>query len=930
MNLPEINFPKAALLMESGTVLATATNRLSRHLHFMFGELQLQNNKAAWETPDIIPFSSWLFRIFSSLEETKDRPFVLSDEQELILWEQVITEANPEHGLLGLHSIAETASKALTITNRYRLPWEEVQECIDREIQLFVQWTSLFQKTCTEKNLITSASLPDYLLSLKHCPDFDFHHLILSGFIQLDPASQDFLQFLTKMGVTIHELKLDVNQINILQTRFPEFEDEATHVARHALKIIQDDPDKKVGIVVPALESRKEQIMGIFDHVFHPENLLSFSEPEARAFNVSLGSPLSSYPLVNTAMIYLKMLNSAQWDINLLSTLLRSSFIRGGAVEMHSRAALDALTRKGSQPWRHRQWVLDAAVTSGSHYSPLFADLFAKSLRFLASEPEYQSPAGWASVISRLLEFAGWPDERPLNSFEYQTFQAFKDELSQLASLEIVLQESDLSEALNHLEKFLHKKVFQPETSEAPVQILGMLEAIGLNFDHLWVMNLNADVLPAPAKPNPLLPVHLQRKYKTPGASPMIELELACQIMNSLQTSAPRVTFSYSTREDDREIIPSPLLSDLKSVQPQMHPQAEFTPLHQIYLERSELEKIIDDYGHDLKSPKIFKGIQAFKDQALCPFKGYVSLRLNASYLDEPLFALSNAARGTLVHMALMLLWQEADSLEELKELEQNNDLLSLIKTVCSESVKNFSEVEHVLLSHEFKTMEQARLEKVLLQWLQKELDRPEFTTVRLEHDENVTISSLILKTRLDRVDELTDGRQIVMDYKTGANIDSIKRLWMAERLIEPQLPIYAQATGTQPSAAVIAQVNPKQCKFHGIVAESELPKQGNTLYSPEKLDKVDMADIFHQWKNRLEETAAEIKQGLAIVDPVAQPGNKTCRYCEFMSLCRVKSQNFLQNNGEHQAFLKSQLETVPKPGTVPVPDRNNRVLTPK
>lgn len=54
----------------------------------------------------------------------------------------------------------------------------------------------------------------------------------------------------------------------------------------------------------------------------------------------------------------------------------------------------------------------------------------------------------------------------------------------------------------------------------------------------------------------------------------------------------------------------------------------------------------------------------------------------------------------------------------------------------------------------------------------------------------------------VDRVDQLEDGRRIIIDYKTGAAIDT--KNWASERLSEPQLPIYAALASSEPVAAVV------------------------------------------------------------------------------------------------------------------------------
>ena len=53
--------------------------------------------------------------------------------------------------------------------------------------------------------------------------------------------------------------------------------------------------------------------------------------------------------------------------------------------------------------------------------------------------------------------------------------------------------------------------LFQPEAPDVPIQVLGVLESAGLEFDHLWVMGLTDEAWPIPARPNPFIPVALQR-----------------------------------------------------------------------------------------------------------------------------------------------------------------------------------------------------------------------------------------------------------------------------------------------------------------------------------------------------------------------------------------------------------------------------------
>ena len=71
--------------------------------------------------------------------------------------------------------------------------------------------------------------------------------------------------------------------------------------------------------------------------------------------------------------------------------------------------------------------------------------------------------------------------------------------------------------------------MFQPEGTDAPIQLLGVLEGAGLDFDALWVAGLSADRWPPAPAPNPLLPLHWQRERNVPRSSAENELAHAAR-----------------------------------------------------------------------------------------------------------------------------------------------------------------------------------------------------------------------------------------------------------------------------------------------------------------------------------------------------------------------------------------------------------------
>ena len=74
-------------------------------------------------------------------------------------------------------------------------------------------------------------------------------------------------------------------------------------------------------------------------------------------------------------------------------------------------------------------------------------------------------------------------------------------------------------------------------------------------------------------------------------------------------------------------------------------------------------------------------------------------------------------------------------------------------------------------------------------EWLALEKKRPPFQVIEQETERSLELSGLRLRLKIDRIDQLEDGGQLLIDYKTG--MTSIQD-WLTERLRQPQLPLYA------------------------------------------------------------------------------------------------------------------------------------------
>src|SRR4029079_3574934 len=106
-------------------------------------------------------------------------------------------------------------------------------------------------------------------------------------------------------------------------------------------------------------------------------------------------------------------------------------------------------------------------------------------------------------------------------------------------------------EALDALTHLIENTIFQAKKTNAPIQISGLLEASGCEFDSLWVMGLTDQCLPQNTRLSAFIPPQLQRELLMPHSLPARELQFAKQTLQRLQRGSDTTVFSYSKLQGD-------------------------------------------------------------------------------------------------------------------------------------------------------------------------------------------------------------------------------------------------------------------------------------------------------------------------------------------------------------------------------------------
>jgi probable DNA repair protein len=410
--------------------------------------------------------------------------------------------------------------------------------------------------------------------------------------------------------------------------------------------------------------------------------------------------------------------------------------------------------------------------------------------------PASQSPSQWASQIDDSLGQLNWPGSAALDSVEYQLVNRWRELLNDLARLELVIPSMSLQEALSRLQTLAAETVFQPESEGAAVQLLGPLEAAGMEFDQLWISGLSAANWPPAGRPSPLLSRQLQRDYEMPDAEPGNTLAYAERVLVRLAGSTGVLTCSYPMTDGDAEQSPAGLLGEIAEVASESQADPGWYAANLVRCVR--FEKLMDDPVPPVTlEEKVTGGAATLQRQLTDPFSAFAYGRLGIRPIQALMSGLPANVRGSLIHDALHDLYRELPSRKDIASWTSEDLDRRIPGAIAHAFARIESRADDTLRS--LLQLEKRRVSELLQQVVALDTERGDFEIVDLEASLELLIEQLRLRLRIDRIDRLSNDELVILDYKTG------QRRQFVNASMEPddlQLVVYACAV-TEPVAGL-------------------------------------------------------------------------------------------------------------------------------
>ncbi len=844
-----------------GVTVITATQRLARYLV----SEAAQYRSSVSRFPKILSLDAWLRHEWRQQAETSEpRSRLLVGSEVEALWREVISRYESQtdaFSLLQPEAAAALAARCRASLKDHRVPVasEQIRTLFasESDTACFLKWLDRVDIRLKQEGWVMPEDLPELIANDKK-KDSEVWFLSEEAPV---PSVEAALSSRFHVTRWFHSESIEGG---ISTVGYPAREAEIAAAAKWGF---HQHKNSRVSAIVLAdyqrdrslLEHELRELFGSSDQVFTDLPV-----------NFSRGIELAKVPMFRDALLLLRLVVQELGRAE-LTALLRSPFFGWLDTGRNDKAAVIAHlfdSKRRVFELRHVLEVLDKVVPK----SPLEMALSAARVDRLSSLR--LSGCEWRERVSTLLQVAGWPSASGLDSVEYQQLELVDGLFDEIEANSLDNESYPLALFVSRIRSVLGEKLFQPQTDVGKLQVMGLADTMGLSFEATRIVGATSESLPSKPSLLSFIPWEICRSYQVSKIDEEAHYSVTARLIGQL-SSVGEVSCTYHRVSDgtaklasrfcdvDRDEAPSAARGDKSIAVP--------------------LESIDDSLGLATNVPsKQAGGVSLLEQQASCPLKAHLNHKLGIRPLEAEAEGLTPGERGGVLHEALKHLFDSLKNSDQINALTAT-DRKVLIKAAADEAARSLKASVRERVGLSTLDLERQRLSRILGAWLDVEGSRNISFTVELSEAPLVwECEGLNLSLKVDRVDRLSTGQRIVIDYKSSAGQSAAD--WSQSPVKSPQLPCYSQAIADVETIA-IGQVSMNEPAYLTLGADIGLDDADKkNKKAMDRAGVTELAGLKDQWLADLKSLVSAFVDGSG----TPTPSPSACRYCHYAAICRA------------------------------------------
>jgi RecB family exonuclease len=711
--------------------------------------------------------------------------------------------------------------------------------------------------------------------------------IILAAFEAPAPIEADLFRLLDQTAPVMFCPLPMKKPANLHAVTLPDQEQEILYLAQALLHSCQQFDPGTIGVVVPNLDAYAPTMRKTLKALLGQP-----ATSQEETFNVTLGSPLVEQPLVQAALLPLRLLGEEEKRPVLISLILSPYYL----IWTKNRYQLARLDRQ----WREMspEADLDSLYVTAQNREPDLTPYLSPGgtdLRDLLApfrRNRSRSAAEWKALLERLwdaLKFPALADEADRIAHNH-----LKSTLTRLAA-DLGSWTLDSLTFLAWLRQALAAEIFQVSGSEqAGVQVMGLIESRGLAFQRLFLLGMTSTALPQPVRPLPFL--ELEERRQILGGTIESQYDFARAAFHHLMAAAPEIILTKPEEVDGEPISPTPFWPtpwQPTNINLWDNPDPAWSRVHWFrscwrgLQEPHQQEAVAERLTTPIQFPESIS-VSSLAVAFHCPFRFLIEELLDLKPLADPIAGLRPEERGQRLHKVLACITSRLRFCQQLEDLGWQR-AFPVVQECVDEAHAN------VVAASPWQVERRRWLGNewgLLRQWLHQE--RHHFEAGWRWLAEELSFKGLIfegwptsISGRIDRLDLHPEAGLFCWDYKSGSSPSPSE---VFSQMSEPQLPAYLFAL-LQGRLEI-----PERHRFQAYPLQAgyiTLKSEKNVRLDRLQADADQWQHFLPLWQKRLAELGRRLQQGDFSPDPVPtapeRRRERLCTYCGLLTVCNRK-----------------------------------------